>query len=95
VHRHLLIGRVQVGIIAAGPRDAGPRVIRDDERRHATVELKGMDMGLNPRFHLLIACRFGVGIRTGSEDGHEQGCLPDLAGSAVVNGNCGSGPVDK
>jgi hypothetical protein len=95
MHRHLLIGGIQVRIISAGSGDAGSGIIGNNERRHTAVILKSVDVRLNPRVHLLIASRLGIGIRTGPQDSDEQRCLPDQTAGAFVDGNRGAGPIDE
>jgi hypothetical protein len=95
VHRHLLVSRVQIRIVAAGPGDAGLRVIGNDQPGHAAEELEGAHVGGEPVDQLLVGCGFGIRVGTGAEHRDEKMRLPDVAAGAAVNRDGGPGPVDE
>jgi hypothetical protein len=62
VHGHLLISRIQVGIVAAGFGDAGLGVVRHHQLWHAVIELEGPYVSADPACQLLVGSGFGVGV---------------------------------
>ena len=67
VHGHLLIGGVQVRIVAAGSRHSGLGVIWDDQLRNTLIELEGPHMCADPACQLLVTSGLGVGVGAGSK----------------------------
>ncbi len=95
MHRHLLIGRVQVGIITAGLGHAGLGVVGHDELGRAAEELQGVDVDPQPGLHLLIAGGLRVGVRTDAQYGDEQRSRADGTTLGIVQGDGGTRPVDE
>src|SRR5579883_2329200 len=92
---HLLIGGVQVRLVAAGLRDAGFRIIGHHQLWAAAQELERAHMCTDPGSHLLIFVGLGVGVVAGTEHGHEQRGLMYLVALRVVNGHRRAGPIDE
>jgi hypothetical protein len=57
--------------------------------------LQGVRVSQQPRFHLLIPCDLGPGIRTGAQRGDKQRRLPHVASLAVVDRHGPTGPIDE
>jgi len=70
-------------------------IIGNRQRGNTAEMLKGMHVGTQPGFHLLIARGFRPGVGTRSQRGHEQWRLPSLARVRVVDRNRGAGPIDE
>jgi hypothetical protein len=71
MHRHLLISRIQIGIVPAGFGNAGLGVVRHHQLWHALIELEGPYVSADPACQLLVGSGFGVGVRTGSQHSEE------------------------
>ena len=95
MHRKLLIGGIQIGIVAAGSRHRCLGIVGYRQLRYTTKKFQSVNMGLNPGFQLLIACRFRVGVRTGSQHRHKQRGGSRLTGGGVIDREGRSGPVHK
>src|SRR5882762_5496882 len=95
VHRELLVGGVEIRIVAARTAYSRSRVIRNQKSRHSSKIFKGMHVRTEPGGQLLISCGFGVGVGTRTQHHHEQRSWPDLAADRIVHRNRGSGPVDE
>src|SRR5271166_224100 len=95
VHGHLLIRRIEIGIVAASFRDAGLGVVRHDQSRNALTELEGAHVRADPVRQLFVKGGLSVGVGTGSEYGDEQMRLLHGSTAGVVNRDSGSRPIDK
>ena len=89
------VGRVDPGLVAAGPADPGPEVVRDDQRRDAAEVFEGPDMGADPVGRRLRPGRFGVGVARGPENGHEDLGLAGLSGLPVDDADGAAGIIDE
>jgi hypothetical protein len=94
MHRELLIGGVQIRIVATGSQDGRLGVIGHRQSRCSTVKFQRVDVRLDPGFHLLIASCFRVGVGTGSQHRNKQRCRPRLPRRGVIDGNRFPRPVD-
>ncbi len=95
MHRKLLIGRIQIRIVATSSDDGRLGVIGHRQRRCSAVKFRRVDVRLNPGFQLLIASRFRVGLRTGSQHRNKQRRWPGLPRRGVIHGDRRPGPVDE
>ncbi len=95
VHGEVVIRRVDIRIVAVGFAHARPGIVGNCQRRNAAPIIESMHVRAQPRFHLLVACGLGPGVGTGAEGGDEKRCLPGYTGNAIVNGDCGTSPVDE
>jgi hypothetical protein len=92
---HLVIGAVQVGLIAASAVHPSARIIGNDQPRNTLQKLESTDVTVNPTVQILIPGRIGKGVAGCAEDGNKQRSRIDLTGLLVVNRNLGSGPIDE
>src|ERR1700730_1754294 len=95
VHRHFLIGGVQIGIVATGAAYSRARVVGHQQPRNSPEVLKGVYVRTDPGTQLLIASRFRLGVGTRSQHHHEQGGLPDLSRVRILYRDLRPAPVDK
>ena len=79
VQREVVIGRIQIRIVAMRLGHAGLGVVGNRQRRNAAKVFEGVHVTAQPRFHLLIARGLGPGVGTGAQRGHEQRRLPSFA----------------
>src|SRR6266536_4990878 len=92
---HLVIGAVEVRLIAARPRDSGTGVVRHEQFGDALEKLEGAHMAVDPVRQILAERRAGKGVCAGAEHGDEDRSRRDFAGLAVIDRDGVSGPVDK
>jgi hypothetical protein len=90
-----LVGRIQVGIVAAGFGHARLGVVGNDQCGHALVELEGADVCADPIGQLFVAGGFRVGVGTGTQDGDEQVAGLQRAALRVMDGDGASRPIDE
>ena len=95
VGRHVGIGPVDLGIVKAGPDDAGLEVIRYHLSRHAAEIGKGAGMGADPVGQALGPGRLGVAHARRSQGGDEDLDLADLAGQGIDHLGRGAGVIDE
>ena len=69
---HLQVGAIQVGLIAAGPSDAGAGIVRYDQLARALEELKSQEVTLDPVGKILAECGSRKGVGAGAECGYEE-----------------------
>src|SRR5688572_5704537 len=63
--RHLVIGAVQVRLVAAGPSDAGARIVGHDQLNGALVKLKRTHVTVDPVRQPLPERCIGEGVVAG------------------------------
>jgi len=68
VHGHLLVRRVEVGVVTAGFRYACLSVVGHDQLRHTLIELEGSHRCADPACQLLVTGGLGVGVGTGTQN---------------------------
>ena len=95
MHGHLLVGRIQIGVVAPGFGHAGLGVVRHHQFWHAVIELEGPHVSAYPTCQLLVGSGFGVGVGTGSEHGNEQMRLLHRATTRIINRNRCSCPIHE
>src|SRR6266849_5850399 len=95
VHGHLLVGGVEIRIVAARTAYSRPQVIRDQESGHSRKVFKGMHVGADPGSQLLVSGGFGISVGTRAQHHHEQRRWPDFAGNRIVHRNRCTGPVHE
>src|SRR5467141_795437 len=95
VHRKLLVGGVDIRIVAAGTAHSRPQVIRDQESGHSRKVFKSMNVSADPGGQLLVPGGFGISVGTRAQHHHEQRGWPDFAGNRIVHRNRGTGPVHE
>jgi hypothetical protein len=95
VEREVVVGRVEIRIVTVRPGHAGLGIIGNHQRGNAAEMFKGMHVGAQPGFHLLIARGLRPGVGTRSQRGHEQRRLPGEAGVAIPNRNRRAGPIHE
>lgn len=94
VQGKLLIGWIQIGLVTAGTRHAGFRVVLHQQLRAAAVELEGVDLRLQETFHLFVGQRFGIGVTGDAQRADEQRGFPHRA-IRLTDRNHRAGPVQK
>jgi hypothetical protein len=93
--RHVLIPRIEVGLVAARVGDTHLGIVRNDNSWNGAHELKGVDVKINPGREILTTDRLCIGIVAGSqgsdkEKGRDNGpCL------GIVNGDGIAGKIDE
>jgi hypothetical protein len=92
---HLLVSPVQLGFVAAGPRNTSLQVIRYSDGGNAAQELEGAEMGADPVGQALRPRGFGEGVVTGAEDGNKDGGGLQFAGDGVGHREGVAGIVDE
>src|SRR5713226_3277435 len=95
VHGHLLVGGVEIRIVAAGAAHSRSQVIRDQESGHSRKVFKSMNVSADPGGQLLVSGSFRVSVGTRAQHHHEQRRWPDFAGNRIVHRNRGTGPVHE
>jgi hypothetical protein len=93
--RHLVIGAVEIRLIAAGPRDSRAWVVRHEQLGDALEKLEGAHMAVDPVRQVLAERRTRKGVGAGAEHGYEDRGRRDFAALAVVDRNGVAGPVDE
>lgn len=83
VPRHLLVGALDAGLVAAGLGDPAPQLVADRGLGHAPVELVGADVTRDEVGPALRGARLGVGVAGGAEHRDEQLDLDHLAGLPI------------
>ncbi len=69
---HLLVGAVEVGLVAVGAGDGARQVVGDHDAGSATKVREGVHVGGDPVAQLLRGGRLGVGVAARPEHGHEE-----------------------
>ena len=82
----ILVGPVDVRLVAAGTRDRALELVGDPQRGHAPEVLDHPDVGADPVGQLLGLGRLGVGEAAGAEHGDEQLHPPRRARPGVDQG---------
>jgi hypothetical protein len=54
MHRHFVIGAIQVGLVATGAIDAGAGIIGNDQLGRALKIFQGFDVALDPVAQVLV-----------------------------------------
>src|SRR5579863_6103838 len=93
--RHLVIGSVQIRLVAASASDAGARIVRHDQLHDTLVELESAYVTVDPVSQALSERRVRECVTAGAQGGNEDGGGGDFAGLAIVNRDRISGPVHK
>jgi len=75
VYGELVIGAIQIGLIATGAVDARAGIIRDDPLRNALKQFQGADVGADPVFQFLTRAGFRISVIAGTQDSHKDGGL--------------------
>ena len=91
----VLVGAVDVGLVAAGAGDGASELVRDPQRGGAAEVVHHVDVRVDPVLQLLGLGRLGVGQLAGAEDGDEQLDPPQLARASVDQGGPLPGEVDE
>ena len=76
----VLIGRIEVGLVAMSSGDAAFEIIRHYDVGYAAEELEGPGVGADPIRQRLRPRRFGIGVVGGAQHGDEDLRLTHLAG---------------
>src|SRR5438105_2636793 len=92
---HFVVRAIEIRLIAARPRDAGPWIIRYQQLRGALEEIEGTHMAIDPgRKSLAERCareRVGAGAEHGNKDRSRRG----LSSFSIMNRHGIAGPVHE
>ena len=93
---HLLVGGVEVGLVARCRGDRRPEIIGHDDLGDPAVEVEGVGVRCDPVHQLLGTQGLGVEVGRGAEDRHEEfGLETELQGRGVVDGDSKTREVDE
>jgi len=92
---HLVIGAVEIRLIAACPRDSGTRVVWHEQFGDALEKLKGAHMAVDPVRQILAERRSCKGVGAGAEHGDEDRGRRGFAALAIIDRDGVTGPVDE
>jgi len=95
MQRHLVIGAVQVGFVAAGAVHTRAQVVRNDQSRRAQAVLKSRHVAFHPVAQILAQRSARKGVRAGAQNGDKQRGRQDLTGALVMKRNGVTGPVHE
>jgi hypothetical protein len=91
----LLIGGVEIRLIAAGLGDTALEVVGDDQLRHSAEVLEATGVTHHPLLQALAPGRLGVGVVGSAEYGHEDLGLAQFTGVGVDHRQGRPTVVDK
>ena len=91
----VVVGRIQVRLVAMGAADRGAQIVGDHQLRHTAEELEGAHVRRRPVGQRLRPRRLGEGVARRPEHGHEDLCLSQLTGLAVHHRDCLPGVVHE
>ena len=80
---HVGIGRVDLGLVAAGSADSALQTIGDHHLGSAAEVIEGSNVGANPIGQLLRQSGFGESVRGGAPDRDKQLGLDQIAGLRI------------
>lgn len=92
---HVVVGRIDVGLVAAGLVHARLQIVGDQQVRRAAEEGEGADMGADPIRQALRPRGLGKGVVAGAKHGHKDLGLANLAAERVLDGKGLAGVVDE
>ena len=95
MHRHFLVGRVEIWIIAARAAHTRSRIIRNQQPRHGSKIFKSVIMTTEPGGQLLIQCGFGIGVVARAQHHQEQCSSTDFPRLRILKRDGSSCPIDK
>jgi hypothetical protein len=75
--------------------DGGFRIIGDQDFRDPSKELKGVDMGADPRRQILREGGLGEGIMAGTQSSHKEIGFLDLSCKGILNRDGLASIIDK
>jgi hypothetical protein len=93
--RHLVIGAVEIRLIAAGAGHPGPWIIRHQQPCDALKKLKAAHMAVNPAGEILAERCSRECVGTRPEHSNEDGGRRGLSGGAIVDRHGIASPVDE
>src|SRR5450432_195565 len=92
---HLLIGPVEIRLIAAGPRDSRTRIVGYEQFGNTLEELEGAHMAVDPVRQILAKRRSCKGVGAGAEHSDEDRSRSNFAALLVVDPDGVAGPVHE
>ena len=92
---HLLIGGIQIRLVAAGMADRCLAIVGNKQGRRAAQKLQRTDVRTNPGAQILIPGGFGIGVVAGAQDGNEDGRFLDRPGLGIDDRDGVSRIIDK
>jgi len=95
MQRHLVIGAVQIGLVAAGAIHSGARVVWNDQPRRPHAVFECRHVAVDPVAQVLAERGTRKRVRAGAENGDEQLGRRDLARVRVVERDRVAGPVHE
>jgi hypothetical protein len=93
--RHFVIRAMEIRLVTARARDAGPRIIGHEQLRGALEEIEGAHMAIDPVRESLSECCSRKGVRAGAEHGDEDRSGRSFAVFAIVDRHGVACPVHE
>src|SRR5713226_811253 len=93
--RHLVIGAVQIRLIAARSCNSSARIIRHQQPGDALEKLESAHMTVNPVRQILAERRSRKRVRARAEHSNEDRCWRGLSGCAIMDRHGVAGPVNE
>jgi hypothetical protein len=90
-----MIRSIQIRLIAARAIHTGSRIVRDDQLGRSVEVFESGDVATDPVRQILVQCGFRESVSAGAQYGHKEGCRHNLTGTAVVDRNGRTRPIDK
>ena len=95
VRGHLFVGPVEVWFVAAGAGHAGLQVVRHQDFRHCSEELKDAQVRSDPVGQTLRPGRLRKAVAAGAQDRHKDGRCPPFSRRGIVDHDRIAGIVDE
>jgi hypothetical protein len=95
VFGQVLVGGIQIGLVATGVFDPSFEIVRDHDLGHTAKEREHTNVGANPVGQILALLSLGVGVVAGAQDADEDLSIVDVARVRVDDGDRLTGIVDK
>ena len=91
----VLVGGIQIGLVAAGVFDPSFQIVGHDDLGHTVKEREHAHVGANPVEQILALVGLGVGVVAGAQYADEDLGIVDLARVWEDDGDRLTGIVDK
>jgi len=92
---HLVIGAVQVRLVAAGAIHTSARIVGNDKSRRAQTVFESGNVTFYPVAQILAERGMRKGVIAGAENGNKQRGPRDLAGALIVDRDGVASPVHE
>ena len=95
VFGQVMVGGIQIRLVATGVFDSCFEIVRDDDLGHTAKEREHANVSANPVGQILALMSLSIGIVAGAQNADEDLDLVDLAGVRVDDGSRLTSIVDK